>query len=97
MERIVADLVVGTHGENRSPRRVDRSAVECSMCGSPGTLCATIRICLGQMCGELLPQCVRNRRCLVRKARQARSQRALTRETHFVPNRILVVQIERTQ
>jgi hypothetical protein len=56
MERIVADLVVGTHGKNSVPRRVDRPAVESRMCGSRGPVCAAIRICLCQMCGELLPQ-----------------------------------------
>jgi len=36
MKRIVADLVAGTHGENRLPCRVDSGAMEVAMCRARG-------------------------------------------------------------
>ena len=32
MERVVADLAAGTHGDNGLPRRLKRSTVECAVC-----------------------------------------------------------------
>ncbi len=43
------------------------------------------------MCGELLPDGVRDRRFVMRKARQPGTQRAFTRRTQFAADRIIVM------
>ena len=56
-----------------------------------------IRPFVRQMRRELLPDGVRDRRSVVREARQSGPQRAFARRAHFAADRIVVVQVERAQ
>src|SRR5258707_8976590 len=97
MKRIVADLVVGTHGENSLPGCLECSTKKFAVCGARGIACVSIRSFVSQTCRELLPDDVRDRGSVPREARKARTQRAFTRRTQFATDRIIVMQIERAQ
>ena len=95
VERIVANFVVGAHVDNSLPRGFQGSPMEFAMCGLRGIAAVTVRLSMCQVCGELLPDGVRNRRLVVRKTRESRTQGALTRDPHFAADRIIVMQVER--
>ena len=54
MKGIVADLVVGTHGENGLPGRLECSTIDFAVCGARGIASVSIRSFVCQTCCELL-------------------------------------------
>src|SRR5258707_15250767 len=98
MKGIVADLVVGTHGENALPGRLECSTLDFAVCGPRDIACVnSIRSFVCQTCRELLPDDLCDRRSVTREARKPRAQREFTRCAHFAPARSIVMQIERGQ
>jgi Dolichyl-phosphate-mannose-protein mannosyltransferase len=93
MERIVADLVVGTHVENSLSSRFERATMQFAMCGAH-RICLSIHSGVCQMRRELLPDGVRDRRIII-QARDCGLERSFTRRTHLASDGILVMQIER--
>src|SRR5260370_16850491 len=92
MKGIVADLVVGTHGENALPGRLECSTIDFAVCGARDIACVnSIRSFVCQTCRELLPDDLCDRRSVTREARKARAQRASTRRAHFAPDSLLPV------
>ena len=61
MKGIVADLVVGTHGENGLPGRLECSTMKFAVRGARGIACVSIRSFVCQTCRELLPDGLRDR------------------------------------
>jgi hypothetical protein len=85
MKGIVADLVVGTHGENGLPGRLECSTIDFAVCGARDIACVnSIRSFVCQTRRELLPDDLCDRGSVTREARKARAQRAFTRRAHFV-------------
>jgi hypothetical protein len=61
MKSVVADLVVGTHGEYRFPGRFQGCAMEVAVYGARASVEAGIRTLVRQMCRELVPEEFRGR------------------------------------
>ena len=79
MKGIVADLVVGTHGENGLPGRLECSTIDFAVCGARDIACVnSIRSFVCKTCRELLPDDLCDRGSVTREARKARAQRAFT-------------------
>ena len=95
MKGIVADLVVGTHGENRLPGRSEGFTKKLNVFGSPGIVSICIRSFVCQTCRQLLADKFCNRSSVTGEACKPRTQRALTRHTQFAADRVIVIQIER--
>jgi hypothetical protein len=95
MKGVVADFVVGAHRVNSLPCRLERLTMEFDVRRARGMVCVTIGWSMAEMCRELLTDCVRHRRFVVRQARESRMQRAFTRRTQFATDRIIVAQVER--
>jgi hypothetical protein len=77
MKGIVADLVVGTHGENGLPGRLECSTIDFAVCGARDIACVnSIRSFVCKTCRELLPDDLCDRGSVTREARKARAQRA---------------------
>ena len=89
MKRVVADLVVGAHGEHRLPHRLDGSAMEFAVCGASRITRVRIPSFVRQVCRELLPDGVGDRRFVMREAGKSRTQCAFTRRTQFAADRIV--------
>ena len=79
----------------RAAWRAPRWSSPCD--GARGVAGVSVRSVVCQMRRELLPDGVRDRRFVVRKARESGTQRAFTRRTQFATDRIVVMQIERAQ
>ena len=60
MKGIVADLVVGTHGENGLPGRLECATKKFAVCGARGIACVSIWWFVCQTCRELLPDGLRD-------------------------------------
>jgi hypothetical protein len=95
MKGIVTDLAAGTHGKNRLPSRLERSAKKFAMFGTRPIASAGIRSFICQTRPQLLVDDLGDRRSVTRQARKRRTQGAFTRRTQFAADRIIVMQIER--
>src|SRR5262245_12994133 len=97
MKGIIPDFVVGAHGENGLPSRLQRCATGFDVWRtftSPG---GNIRSFVCQKCREFLPHELRDRRFVICKARERRTERSLARRSELAADRIVVMQVERTQ
>ena len=95
MKRIVANLVVGAHGEDGLTCRLHGFAMKISMSGVSRIGRLGVRRCGSEMCCELLPHSLGNRRLVPGEPFEPGMQSAFTRRGELTANRIIVLQIER--
>ena len=96
MKRIVADLFTRTHGENCLASRLKGPVVNVAVGESSGFPFFRSGIDGSQVRGELLSDRLCDRRSVMLEPRKARTQGAFTRSRDFVPDRVIVTQVERT-
>jgi len=97
VKRIVADLVVGAHGEHRLPCRHHGSVMDAAVCRARVVARVTKGLLVCQMGGEFLPDCLGNGRVVSFESGQPRTQRAFTCSAHFAAHGIIIMQVERAQ
>ena len=95
MKGIVADLAVGTHGENGLPGCPKGSTKKFAVFGTGGIASVSIRWFMRQTCRQLLSDELRDRRSFMLQARKCHAQGAFACRTQFAADRIIVMQIER--
>ena len=90
MKRVVTDLVIGAHRENGLARSLEGTSVQVAVRGARPITSLSIYRFQAEVCGEFVPDGIRDGRSVTLEALETRLQRAFARGNQFAADRIVV-------